>query len=34
MRPETRERLVGVFREDVLKLQDVLGRDLGHWLKV
>lgn len=34
MRPETRERLVGVFREDVLKLQDVLGRDLSHWLEV
>ena len=33
MQPETRRRLIGAFREDVLKLQDLLGRDLGHWLE-
>lgn len=32
MRPETREYLLGVFRDDILKLQDLLGRDLRHWL--
>jgi len=32
MKPETREYLKNVFREDVLKLQDLLNRDLSHWL--
>lgn len=27
------ERLVEVFREDVLRLQDLLGRDLSAWLR-
>jgi hypothetical protein len=32
MKPETREYLKTVFREDVLRLQDLLDRDLSHWL--
>jgi Sulfotransferase family len=31
--PADRSRLVNYYRDDVLRLQDVLGRDLGHWLK-
>lgn len=34
MIPETRAHLQQVFREDILRLQDLLQRDLGHWLKV
>lgn len=30
--PEVRIRLVDTFRDDVLRLQDLLGRDLAHWL--
>jgi Sulfotransferase family len=30
---EMRRRLTEVYREDILKLQDMLGRDLSHWLK-
>jgi hypothetical protein len=32
MKPETRESLKKVFREDILKLQDLLGMDLSVWL--
>jgi len=32
MKLETREYLKNVFREDILKLQDLLDRDLSHWL--
>jgi hypothetical protein len=32
MKPETRGYLENVFREDILKLQDLLDRDLSHWL--
>ncbi len=32
MNPETRKQLAGIYREDVLKLQDLIGRDLSHWL--
>ncbi len=32
MKPETREYLKSAFREDVLKLQSLLYRDLSHWL--
>jgi hypothetical protein len=32
MKPETREYLKSAFREDILKLQDLLDRDLSHWL--
>jgi hypothetical protein len=31
--PELRQQLAGVFREDVLQLQDLLGRDLSRWLR-
>jgi hypothetical protein len=31
--PVTRARLVGLFRDDVLALQDMLGRDLSAWLR-
>ncbi len=33
IQPETREYLKGVYREDITKLQDLLNRDLSHWLK-
>lgn len=32
MLPETRERLIGVYRNDILALQDLIGRDLSNWL--
>jgi len=32
MKPETRRYLEAVYREDILKLQDLIGRDLGPWL--
>lgn len=32
MRPETREYLKDYFREDIIKLQDLISRDLSHWL--
>ena len=31
--PEIRARLTEDYREDILKLQDLIGRDLSHWLK-
>jgi hypothetical protein len=33
MKPETRKRLIGVFKEDVLALQDLINKDLTCWLK-
>jgi hypothetical protein len=33
MAPEMRELLIEFYQEDVEKLQDLLGRDLSHWLK-
>ncbi len=33
MPPEARERLLPIFREDILKLQGLIDRDLGHWLR-
>jgi len=32
MRPRTRNSLKKMFREDILKLQDLIDRDLAHWL--
>jgi hypothetical protein len=32
MSDEVRDRLRAVFREDVLRLQDLIGRDLSRWL--
>ena len=29
---ETRRRLTEVYREDIQELQEMLGRDLSHWL--
>lgn len=31
--PEMRQHLIGIYREDILKLQDLIGRDLSTWLK-
>jgi hypothetical protein len=31
--PEIREQLVRGCRQDILQLQDLIGRDLSHWLK-
>jgi hypothetical protein len=33
MAPATRERLVNLFRADVLELQRLIGRDLSRWLQ-
>jgi hypothetical protein len=30
--PEIRASLTAVYREDIMKLQDLIGRDLSHWL--
>ncbi|HEX8117108.1 MAG TPA: sulfotransferase, partial [Pyrinomonadaceae bacterium] len=30
--PETRRRLTDIYRADIKELQDMLGRDLSHWL--
>ncbi len=31
--PEVRRELVETFRPDILDLQDLIGRDLSHWLR-
>lgn len=33
MKKETRKHLIDIYREDILKLQDLIKRDLSHWLK-
>lgn len=33
MPPELRRALVDLFREDILRLQEYLNRDLSHWLE-
>ena len=33
VRPEVRQHLVRVYREDIYKLQKMIGRDLSHWLE-
>jgi hypothetical protein len=33
MKPETRNALEAAFREDILKLQELIGRDLSAWLR-
>lgn len=33
IKPETRDYLKNLYREDILKLQDLIGRDLSHWLR-
>jgi hypothetical protein len=32
MKPETREYLKNAYRDDILRLQDLIDRDLSHWL--
>jgi hypothetical protein len=34
MKRETRRKLADIYREDVLKLQDLIKRDLSHWLEI
>ncbi len=31
--PEVRQQLIGTYREDLLKLQTLIGRDLSRWLE-
>ena len=31
--PDLRRQLTEEYRDDILKLQDLIGRDLSHWLK-
>ena len=33
MHEETRANLIAYFRDDILKTQHLIGRDLSHWLK-
>jgi Sulfotransferase domain len=33
MNPETRSRLQAIFREDILRLEELIGRDLSQWLE-
>ena len=33
MNPETRKQLVEFFRDDVMKLEQLIQKDLSHWLK-
>jgi hypothetical protein len=33
IRPEIRGELIEGYREDILKLQDLVGRDLSVWLE-
>jgi uncharacterized protein involved in exopolysaccharide biosynthesis len=32
--PEIRKQFIEVYREDILKLQELIDRDLSQWLKV
>jgi Sulfotransferase family len=32
LRPEVRQRLLEYYREDILALQDLIRRDMSHWL--
>ena len=32
--PEVRRQLIQIFREDILKLQDLIQRDLSKWLEI
>ncbi|MDQ0191408.1 sulfotransferase family protein [Alicyclobacillus cycloheptanicus] len=33
MKPETAQALKAYYREDILHLQELIGRDLSHWLR-
>ena len=30
--PEDRQALINIYREDILKLQDLIQRDLSDWI--
>jgi len=32
MKPETRKRLIGVYRDDIKQLEKLIGRDLSFWV--
>ena len=32
--PKIRKKLIAEYREDILKLQDLIGTDLSKWLEV
>ena len=32
MKPETREMLNTIFKDDLLKLQSIIDQDISHWL--
>lgn len=34
LQPEIRQQLVEVYRDEILKLQKMLNRDLSHWLQI
>ncbi|MBE9124805.1 MULTISPECIES: hypothetical protein [unclassified Coleofasciculus] len=31
--PEARNKLIEIYRSDILNLQELIDRDLSHWLK-
>ena len=33
MKPETRKYLEGVYHEEIMRLQDIIQRDLSAWLR-
>jgi len=33
MRPETEAMLMATFKNDILNLQELIGRDLSHWIE-
>lgn len=33
MRPETRQKLIEIFSDDIKSLEDLINRDLSHWLE-
>jgi hypothetical protein len=33
MKKETKRYLINFYREDIVKLQKLIGRDLSRWLK-
>jgi len=34
LKPDVRRRLIDVYHEDIMELQDLIGRDLSAWLQV
>ena len=33
MKPETKNQLIDYFKDDILKLEKLIDKDLQHWLK-